>query len=136
MIAPDECSRRDNILRAYLKERDWELDAEQRLRRSLVLRSMEWLDRYPYLVGVEWRAPDGSPGDLLFFDGSRRFAVVEVKALGSRQRTKRRGDVETQARSFALAVQVLYPHSEVEAFVYTDDEEKRGVGPRSPDKRW
>jgi hypothetical protein len=136
MISREECCRRDAILRAYLVGRDWDLDAEQGLRRSLVLRSAEWLAGYPFLVGVEWRAPDGSPGDLLFFDGAAGFAVVEVKALGSRERTKRRGDVERQARSFAAAAGVLYPGAEVVALVYTDDEAARGAGPRAPEVRW
>ncbi len=136
MIPREHYQHRDAILRSYLIGRDWDLDAEQRLRRKLVVRSGEWLADYPFLVGVEWRAPDGSPGDLLFFDGHGRFAAVEVKALGNRERTKRRGDVERQARSFARAVEVLYPGSEVEAFVYTDDEDGRGVGPRSPETRW
>lgn len=136
VIPREECHRRDAILRAYLLGRDWDLDAEQKLRRSLVLRSHEWLSAYPFLVGVEWRAPDGSPGDLLFFDGQRRFAAVEVKALGSQARTKRRGDVERQARVFATAVRALYPESEATALVYTDDEATREVGPRSPDVRW
>jgi hypothetical protein len=136
VIALGECVRRDGVLRAYLAGRDWDLDAEQGLRRSLVVRSAEWLGDYPFLVGVEWRAPDGSPGDLLFFDGSTRFAVVEVKALGTRERTRPRGDVERQARSFAEAVAVLYPGAEVEPLVYTDDEARRGVGPRAPGARW
>lgn len=136
MIPPDECRRRDGVLRAYLVGRDWDLDAEQGLRRALVIRSSEWLARYPFLVGVEWRAPDGSPGDLLFFDGAAQFAVVEVKSLGNRERTKRRGDVERQARSFAEAACVLYPGAEVEALVYTEDEARRGAGPRAPEGRW
>ena len=135
MIALDECRRRDALLRAYLVGRDWDLDAEQGLRRSLVVHSPEWLSEYPFLVGVEWRAPDGSPGDLLFFDGGTRFAAVEVKALGNRERTRRRGDVERQARSFAAAAALLYPGAEVEALVYTDDEAARGLGPRRPGER-
>ena len=136
VIPRDEAVRRDGVLRSYITGRDWDLDAEQALRRGLVLSSGALLPAYPFLVGVEWRAPDGSPGDLLFFDGESAFAAVEVKHLGTRDRTKRRGDVERQGKGFAAALLGLFPGANVEALVYTSDEEARRACPRSPDARW
>ena len=131
-----DAEQRDAVFRPYIIGRKWDLDREQTLRRGLVLASAAHLPRFPLLVGVEWRSPNGSPGDLLFFDGVHAFAVVEVKHLGHSARTKRRGDVETQARFFADAVLQMFPGATAQALVYTCDEEARGVGPRAPDARW
>jgi hypothetical protein len=134
MIPRAEAERRDALLRAYIVGRDWELDGEQTLRRDLVVASRTLLPRYPLLVGVEWRAPDGSQGDLLFFDGGAAFAVVEVKHLGDRERTARRGTVERQARRYAGDAASLFPGAAIEALVYTCDEQGRGLPPRQPER--
>lgn len=135
MIPHAEQRRRDQILRPYIDGRDFDLDPEHELRRHLVVHSQTLLPAWPLLVGLEWRAPTGSPGDLVFGDGVGRFAVVEVKYLGDRDRTKRRGDVERQATGFAQAWLELHPDAVVTALVYTCDERNRGRPPRAPERR-
>lgn len=135
MIPPAEQTRRDQILRPYIAGRDFDLDPEHELRRHLVVHSHALLSAWPLLVGLEWRAPNGSPGDLVFGDGAGRFAVVEVKHLGDRDRTKRRGDVERQALWFAQAWQQLHPDAVVTALVYTCDERNADRPPRAPGQR-
>lgn len=135
MIPLQEQQRRDQILRAYVIARDFDLDPEHLLRRHLVTHSSTLLPRWPFLVGLEWRASDGSPGDLVFGDGGDDFAVVELKHLGDRERTRRRGDVEDQARRFALRWQQLHPGSVVAPLVYTCDERCGGAPPRSPERQ-
>jgi hypothetical protein len=127
-----EAVRRDQVLRAYLIGRDWDAEGEPALRRTLVMQSERLLPDYPLLIGVEWATLDGRPGDLLFYDGHDRLLVVEVKVLGKREPQKRRNIVQEQARAFAKAARRLHPHAEVEARVYTCDEERAGAGPRAP----
>lgn len=135
MISLIEQQRRDQILRAYVIARDFDLDPEHVLRRHLVIHSSALLARWPYLIGLEWRAPNGSPGDLVFGDGGVDFAVVEVKHLGDRERTRRRGAVEEQARTFALAWLALHPDSVITPLVYTCDEHRSSGSPRPPERR-
>ncbi len=135
MISLIEQRRRDGSLRAYLLGRDFDLDSEHLLRRHLAAHSLELLPRWPYLVGLEWRASDGSQGDLVFGDGGESFAVIEVKHLGDRDRTRRRGDVEDQAYRFAQCWRGLHPSSVVTPLVYTCDERIRSAPPRAPADR-
>lgn len=152
-----EAERRDLVLRAYFRGRDWDQGIEAKLTREVVLASHELLPGHPFLVDCEWeevpgRTQDGR-GDLLFTDGRGRFAVVEVKSIhGSGNNTNRRTKVEEQATRYARAVQVRFPGAEVDAFVYTDDDlypglrdahgfRKRGVLPtttiiRDPNGHW
>lgn len=127
-----EAVRRDHVLRAYLHGRDWDAEGEAALRRTLVSQSAELLPDYPLLIGVEWTTHDGHPGDLLFYDGGNRLLVVEVKVLGNRHPQKRRHFVQQQAWAFAKAARRLHPTAEVEARVYTCDEERAGSPPRAP----
>lgn len=130
-----EAARRDNVLRGYVVGRDWGLDAEQTLVRELVIASAELIPDHPFLVGVEWDAAGTGRGDLLFFDGAGRAAVVEVKNLGGRGRNKGRNVVESQARRFAAVVEQAHPDVEVVALVYTNDESRGSRPPRDPADR-
>lgn len=130
----EEAQRRDTALRAYMEARDWDEDRERQLARALVLGSRALLPRFPLLVGLEWEAPDGSRGDLLFRDADGNYAVVEVK-VPSRNKTKARGVVEKQALKFAGHLKSVLPAGSVTPLVYTDDEHDEGEPPRAPEAR-
>lgn len=128
-----EAKRRDEILRPYVLARDWDKDRERSLCRSFVAQSGALLPDHPYLVGYEWEAfsddVNGDRGDLLFTDGARCFAVVEVKQVGgANKRNDARRKVEQQAQKFAEVVRRLHPGAQVTAWVFTDDQDPRHVG--------
>jgi len=134
-LTREEAVRRDLILRAYVLGRDWDLDAEKTLVRELVLGSSKVLPQVPLLVGMEWDAAGEGLGDLLFFDGDRRAAVVEVKSLRGKRRNPGRQDVEKQARRFAGVLARVHPDVEIVPLVYTTDESEAGRPPRDPEDR-
>ncbi len=127
-----EAQRRDQVLRAYLAGFDWDLTGETALRRHLVLNSAQLLPEFPLLIGLEWSARSGHAGDLLFFDGVRRLAAVEVKVTDKRATARRMHKVETQARDFARGAQQVFPWAQVEGLIYTSMEHAAGLGPRRP----
>ena len=121
-----EVERRDQVVRAYFRGRDWDKGAEFGLARELVLNSAAMLPDFPFLIDHEWEVVPGSTtfgrGDLIFTDGRGRFAVVEVKTIeGSGSRTNRRTKVEEQAIRYAREWRNRFPDALVSAFVYTDD---------------
>lgn len=133
-----EVKRRNDILRAYFRGRDWDQGTEATLTRELVLSSHDLLPEFPYLIDHEWEEVPGRTqhgrGDLLFTDGASRYAVVEVKSItASGNNTNRRTAVECQARRYLEAAQARFPGAEVVAYVYTDDPAYEGL--RTPDRR-
>lgn len=131
-LPPAEAQRRDRVLRAYVADCDWDLSGEAALRRHLVLHSAALLPEYPLLIGLEWSARSGHQGDLLFFDGARGLAAVEVKVTDKRANARRLHKVEMQARDFAHAAQAVFPWARVEGRIYTSVEHAAGQGPRPP----
>lgn len=125
---------RDRVLRAYFEGRDWDQNGEFVLKRQLVL---EGLEGFTYLFDDEWEVSPGytneGRGDLLFFDGEHRFAVVEVKYIDTditsrRGKTKRssnrkkRRKVEEQAERYAEIVAAwLPPRFTIEAYIFTNE---------------
>ncbi len=138
-------AHRDRVMRAYFKGRDWDENPEFLLKRRLVLAGDPLLNDFPFLIDDEWEvvagASNAGKGDLLFADGSGRFAVVEVKWMnatggGRSARTarnqKRRG-VRSQAWSYAVQVlQGFQDAREVRAMVLTDDWRDPGLRDLGP----
>lgn len=105
----EEAQRRDRIWRNFFAGVDWDRGEEFALTRQLVLDENNALAPWPYLVDWEWEVVPGASnlgrGDLLFTDGEREYAVVEVKYIdkdssGPTARTRRktkRGKVARQA---------------------------------------
>ena len=138
-----DIEHRDQVLRAYFAGRDWDVVGEYGLKRELVLNSLQLLPDYPFLIDDEWEYEPGQTnegrGDLVFTDGTGRFAVVEVKYLvlnengstaGTKGRTRRgrntkkRRKVEGQARDYADKLRAkLGDAQSVEAYYFTNDDE-------------
>ena len=106
---------RNQVLRAFFGGKNWDENAEFRLKRELVMNTPPALAEYPFLIEDEWEVQPGHTnhgrGDLVFFDGHRRYAVVEVKhfdpadsgrGAGKKRRSKR-ALVEDQAWRYASA---------------------------------
>ncbi len=127
-----EAERRDGVLRAYLTGLDWDLSGETALRRHLVLHSHALVPDHRLLIGLEWVARTGHAGDLLFYDGERAMAAVEIKVTEKVDVARRLHKVETQARDFARAARARFPWALVQGMVYTSIEHRLGVGPRLP----
>jgi hypothetical protein len=133
----DIIQHRDQVLRAYFQGRNWDKNNEFLLKRELVLKSSKILPQYPYLIDDEWEVEasrtEKGRGDLVFTDGTGRYAVVEVKWIDlegtARQgRTKRvsnkqkRKDVKEQALKYAAILLGNWEDAEqVEAFVFTNE---------------
>lgn len=92
-MSQSEAEQRDRVLRAYLLGRDWDEGPEYKLGRDLVLTAPLALSAYPLVYDYEWEVNQGhsqyGKGDLVFTDGTGRFAIVEVKWI----------DLETSGRT-------------------------------------
>ncbi|MBW4462260.1 MAG: hypothetical protein KME47_18785 [Nodosilinea sp. WJT8-NPBG4] len=129
--------RRDQVLRAYFKGRNWDNNNEYVLKRELVRHSQELLPSYPLLIDDEWevepnRTQEGK-GDLIFADGEGRFAVVEVKWLnldnsGKTAKTRckhQRKKVKDQAAEYTGFVgQRLKIFAQIEGYWFTNECDK------------
>ncbi len=130
-----DAEHRDHVLRAYLAGRNWDKTRELQLVRELVSHSAELLPEFPLLVEHEWELcpghSAGGKGDLVFYDGQRAFAVVEVKVVANAAGTasNRRRRVECQGRKYAAGLESRFPSSTVLALVYTDDGANPGLRP-------
>jgi hypothetical protein len=138
----NEIQHRDQVLRAYFKGRDWDSNEEYLLKQKLILRSDRLLPEYQYVIEDEWEVESGRVdrgcGDLVFTDGLRRFAVVEVKWIdfqseGKTARTKRnkkKNTVEEQAIKYAEIYEQKLPainpyiDNQVAAYIYTNEDDK------------
>ncbi len=133
-----EIEHRNQVLRAYFEGRDWDSNNEYALKRKLVLNSTKLLSKYQYVVEDEWEVEpsrsDKGRGDLVFTDGSGRFAVVEVKWIdiegggrtGSTKRTsnrKKRRKVEEQAIDYANRWSKRFDINQVEAYIFTNEQD-------------
>jgi hypothetical protein len=128
-----EASRRDATLRAFFDGKDWDKNEEFVLKRELVRRSFELLPGYPLLVEDEWDVVSGMTnhgrGDLVFTDGSGRFAIVETKyidcsrsgATARAKRTDSRGKVWEQAQRYAMLHRLRDGVEDVTAWYYTNE---------------
>ena len=134
LLDPEECRRRDAVLRAYILSRTWDGGGEFHLVRDLVSEGHPTLDDYPFLVDYEWEvwpgASEGGKGDLVFSDARGRFAVVEVKFLDMRadrtvgtRRTGHRKKVREQAQNYARALQrkLGAACASIRAFAHTNE---------------
>ncbi len=105
---------------------------ELELTQYLVASDQPQLRAFPLLIGWEWHVyPNRSQcgvGDLLFTDGTGRFAVVEVKFLTPRgghtaRESRRRGrrKVELQAKTFGMLLLRFNPGIRgVDSFYFTN----------------
>jgi len=125
------------VVRAFFEGKDWDRNDEFLLKRLVVLNSRDWLPDHPFLVEDEWDVVPGRTdegrGDLVFTDGDREYAVVEVKFIdldgdGKRGSTKRgsnrkkRRAVEEQAMTYAKKLyDRLGPTARIEAYSYTNE---------------
>ena len=126
---------RNRVLRQYFIGRDWDANEEAKLTRRLVLEGAPALEEYPFLYDHEWESSAGK-GDLVFADGTGRFAIVEIKWMdppfsgrnkGARRNDKR-GEVVAQAAKYALAfLREEEAADEVAAMVFTNDHTQPGL---------
>ncbi len=134
----DAARRRDEVLRAYFKGRDWDGPGEFTLKRDFVRQSIELLPELPYLIDDEWEVVPGHTqagrGDLVLTDGCGTFAAVEVKLIdggafggsaknAGRARTKKRKKVVEQALNYAAVLRRRFPAAvEVQAYTWTNED--------------
>jgi hypothetical protein len=125
---------RDRVLRAYIRDRNWDKNDEYLLKQQLVKHSTILLPEYPYLIEDEWEVEtsqsDKGKGDLVFASEHSRFAVVEIKYIdlrstgrtASRKRTAKRQEVKKQAIDYA-ATYAMRQLQNVEAFTFTNEKD-------------
>lgn len=137
MLNKADMERRNQVIRAYFADRDWDKNSEYELKRYLVLNSHDLLPGYPLVIDDEWevapnQAQDGK-GDLVFTDGVGRFAIVEVKWIdldrsGKTARTNRTGKrkkVQVQADTYMKAFKRIHPDClSVEGYYFTSENQQ------------
>lgn len=133
----EEARKRNRVLRAYFKGRDWDGQGEFQLKCALANEGHTVLAAYPYLVDDEWEVSPGQTnkgrGDLVFTDGHGHWATVETKWIDggtdggsgktrrTSKRTKRR-KVEKQAIEYASLLKYFRDDVDhVEAFLHTNE---------------
>ncbi len=134
MIDRAEIGHRDRVLRTYFEGRYWDGNEEFALKRELVLRSHDILSEYPFLIDSDWEVypnmAQNGQGDLIFTDGQKRFAVVEVKWIDtartgstvSARRTKNRKKVKEQAAWYRdVLASRLQDAVKVEGYYFTNE---------------
>jgi hypothetical protein len=123
---------RNQVLRAYFRDRNWDKNDEYLLKQQLVKHSTTLLSEYPYLIEDEWEVEPGQSdkgkGDLVFASEHYRFAVVEIKYIdlkstghtSSTRRTAKRQAVKKQAINYAATYAIRHLQN-VEAFTFTNE---------------
>ena len=123
-----EIEYRDQLIRHYLQQQNWDDSGEFSLKRKLIENSHQLLPDFPYIIDDEWEVESGRSdrgvGDLIFTDSQGNFAIVEVKWINNQatgktasvKRTKKRRKVENQAIKYAQIystkdfVKTAYPY--------------------------
>ena len=125
---------RNQVLRAYFRDRNWDQNDEYLLKQQLVRHSTILLPKYPYLIEDEWEVETGQSdkgkGDLVFASERFCFAVIEIKYIdlkstgrtSSTRRTAKRQAVKQQAINYAAIYARRYLQN-VEAFTFTNEKD-------------
>lgn len=128
-----EIKYRDQVIRSYINNRNWDKNNEFLLKRKLILNSLQLLPKYPFVVEDEWEVEfgrsDSGLGDLIFTDGNGNFAVVEIKYIDklnsgdtvSNRRTKKRQKVREQSIKYTDIYSKNNFVKSIKAFIFTND---------------
>lgn len=129
----NEIKYRDQVIRTYIKNRNWDKNNEFLLKQKLLLNSDQLLPKYPFVVEDEWEVEfgrsDSGLGDLIFTDGNGNFAVVEIKYIdnlstghnASTKRTKKRKMVHEQSIKYADIYNENNFVKSIKSFIYTNE---------------
>lgn len=129
----NEIEYRDQVIRTYIKNRNWDKNNEFLLKQKLLLNSDQLLPKYPFVVEDEWEVEfgrsDSGLGDLIFTDGNGNFAVVEIKYIdklnsgdtASNRRTKKRQKVREQSVKYANIYGKNSFIKSMKAFIFTNE---------------
>ncbi len=128
-----EIKYRNQVIRSYINNRNWDKNNEFLLKRTLILNSLQLLPKYPFVVEDEWEVEfgrsDSGLGDLIFTDGNGNFAVVEIKYIDNlstghnagTKRTKKRKMVQEQSIKYADIYSKNNFVKSIKAFIFTND---------------
>ena len=131
-------AERDRVLRAFLRDKSWDLDPEERLRNKFLLEEIARIPEmasYIFLWGLEWSVEgegvsEAGRGDAVLTDGHGRFAVLEFKyidnttsgATARTRRTKKRKEVLEQVKTYAAFFHRAHPSARaVAAYAVTNE---------------